>query len=75
MLVSPTNNVIPMKYKLGYEYINNMKKYEALILGLREIDILNINNCRYIGTQSFLLTKLLIYTIQRMINWSHTKWQ
>lgn len=33
ILVSPTNEVIHMAYKFGFECTNNMEEYEALILG------------------------------------------
>ena len=33
--MSPTNEVIPMDYKLIFKCTNNMKEYEALILGLK----------------------------------------
>lgn len=41
-MVSHTNDVIPMAYKLGFECNNNMVEYEALILGLRVAALLNI---------------------------------
>ena len=40
ILVSPTNEVIPMAYKPRFDYINNMAKYEALILGLKDAMLL-----------------------------------
>jgi len=44
VLVSPTNEVIPMAYKLGFECTNNMAKYEALILGLKATITLKIKD-------------------------------
>lgn len=35
MLVSPTNQVISIAYKLNFKCTNNMVEYEALILGLK----------------------------------------
>lgn len=45
VLVSPTNHVIPIAYKLDFKYTNNMGKYEALILGFKvplELKIIEI---------------------------------
>ena len=41
-LVSLTNQVIPMAYKLGFDFTNNMVEYEALILGLKATLVLKI---------------------------------
>jgi len=38
-----------MAYKLGFEYTNNMEKYEALILGLKEIITLDIKDLEIYG--------------------------
>lgn len=43
-LVSPTNEVIPMAYNLGFDCINNMTEYEALILGLKDVVNLKIKD-------------------------------
>jgi len=40
--VPPTNDIIPMAYKLGFKCTNNMAEYEALILGLKIAISLNI---------------------------------
>lgn len=42
LLVYLTNDVIPMEYKLGFDCTNNMVEYEALLLCLRSIALLNI---------------------------------
>lgn len=44
ILVSPTNEVISMAYKLGFECNNNMEEYEALILGLKVAITLEIKD-------------------------------
>lgn len=44
MLVSPTNQVIPIAYKLNFKCTNNMAKYEVLILGLKAFLELNVTN-------------------------------
>lgn len=35
VFVSPTNQVLPITYKLNFKCTNNMAKYEALVLGLK----------------------------------------
>lgn len=37
MLVSPKRGMLPRYYKLNFECTNNMAKYKALVLGLKEV--------------------------------------
>lgn len=49
ILVSPSNKVIPMAYKLGFNWTNNMAKYEALILDLKIVMDLKIKDLEIYG--------------------------
>lgn len=42
ILVSSSNEVIPMTYKLGFDCTNNMAEYEAIILGLKIAMVMEI---------------------------------
>lgn len=67
--VSPTNDVIPIAYKLVFDCTNNMTKYEALLLGLRVVVLLKIKELNvYMVIPRLWLAKLKISTIQRIIS-------
>lgn len=65
VLVSPTNDVIPMTYKIGFNCTNNMEKYEVFILGLRAAALLNIRELNIYGDSKLVVNQveyILYYT-------------
>lgn len=58
ILVSPTNEVIPMASKLGFECINNMDEYEALILGLKVVVTLKIKDMEIYGDSQLVINQI-----------------
>lgn len=49
MLINPNGDVIPMSYYLSFYCTNNMAKYEALILGLKDAILLKVKKIRIFG--------------------------
>lgn len=49
ILISPSNDVIRIYYKLGFEITNNMVEYERLILGKKVIIVLKIKHLKIYG--------------------------
>lgn len=68
VLVSPTNDVIPMAYKLGFECTNNMAEYEVLLLGLREAALLKIKELKIYGD-----SKLVVNQVEDVYNTNDEK--
>lgn len=58
ILVSPSNEVIPMAYKLGFECINNMVEYEDLILGLKVALVLKIKDLEIYGDLQLVVNQV-----------------
>jgi len=58
ILVSPTKNIIPMAYKLGFNCTKNMVEYEALILGLRESILLKIRELNIYGDSKIIVNQV-----------------
>lgn len=58
ILVSPTNQVIPMAYKIDFECTNNMVEYEALILGLKYIIILKFKDIEIYGDSQLVVNQV-----------------
>jgi len=64
-LVSPANDVIPIAYKLGFEFTNNMTKYKALILGLKVASLLDIRELQIYGDSQLVINQVNdIYNIK-----------
>ena len=58
MLVSHTNQVIPIAYKLNFKCTNNMAEYEVLILGLKAILELKITNLVIYGDSQLIINQV-----------------
>ena len=43
VLISPTNQTVPISYKLQFETTNNTAKYESLVLGLKAAKDLGVD--------------------------------
>lgn len=57
-MVSPTNQVIPIAYKLDFECTNNMAEYEALILGLKVVVALKIKDIEIYGDSQLAVNQV-----------------
>jgi len=55
ILVSPTNELILMAYKLDFDCTNNMVEYEALILGLKAAINLKIKDIEIYGDSHLII--------------------
>jgi ribonuclease HI len=49
LLISPSEEVITLSYKLDFEYTNNIVEYEALVLGLRDAKYMTIDSLVVFG--------------------------
>lgn len=43
-LINPHVDVIPISYHLSFDYINNMAKYKAIILGRKAAILIKVKN-------------------------------
>lgn len=58
VLVSPTNEVIPMAYNLIFECTNTMEEYETLILGLKVAITLRIKDLDIYGDSQLIINQV-----------------
>lgn len=56
ILITPYDEIIPMEYKLAFDYTNNMVEYKALILDWRLKHLSNFIISRYMDIKNYLVT-------------------
>jgi ribonuclease HI len=55
LFVSPTQETISLSYKLEFETTNNVAEYEALVLGLREVKDMGIEELSVFGDAELIV--------------------
>jgi ribonuclease HI len=58
VFISPTQEVIPMSYKLEFDTTNNISEYEALLLGLKAAKDMGIDKLSVFGDSNSLSIRL-----------------
>jgi ribonuclease HI len=59
VLVSPTQETIPLSYKLEFETTNNVAEYEALVLGLRAAKDMGIKEISMFGDAELVVNQVI----------------
>jgi ribonuclease HI len=59
VFISPTQETMPLSYKLEFETTNNVAEYEALVLGLRDAKDMNIEDLEVFGD-----VELIVYQVR-----------
>jgi ribonuclease HI len=55
ILISPTQEVIALSYKLEFETTNNIVEYEYLVSGLRASKDMAINSLEFFGDSKLII--------------------
>jgi hypothetical protein len=55
VFISPTQEVIPMSYKLEFDTTNNINEYEALLLGLKAAKDMGIDKIFVFGDSKLII--------------------
>jgi ribonuclease HI len=58
VLISPTQETIPLSYKLEFETTNNVAEYEALVLGLRAAKDMGIKEISVFGDVELVINQI-----------------
>jgi ribonuclease HI len=66
VLVSPTRETIALSYKLEFEATNNVAKYQALVLGLRDVKDMGIEELAAFGD-----VKLIVHQVKNIYQDKH----
>jgi ribonuclease HI len=68
VFISPTQETISLSYKLEFEMTNNVAKYEALVLGLRDAKDMNIEELAVFGD-----AELIFHQVKNMYQDKHPR--
>jgi ribonuclease HI len=58
VFISPTQETIPLSYKLEFETTNNVAEYEALVLGLRAAKDMGIKEIFVFGDVELIINQI-----------------
>jgi ribonuclease HI len=58
VFISPTQEVIPMSYKLEFDTTNNISEYEALLLGLKAAKDMGIDKLSVFGDSELIIHQI-----------------
>jgi ribonuclease HI len=58
VFISPTQEVIPMSYKIEFDTTNSISEYEALLLGLKDAKYMGIDKLSIFGDSEFIIHQI-----------------